>query len=128
MSAKKKAPNRANDAGAILKDYREEQLSFLPPPPFSPKWPTSGTLPHCALSLFMDGKRLDHPDFYEMTQSWRLSAVVHELRELGWPIESVELPAPTKDRPHRFIALYHLAGKYIAQAKAILKGDAVCHS
>jgi hypothetical protein len=31
------------------------QLSFLPPPPFCPTWPTRGTLADKALGLLMDG-------------------------------------------------------------------------
>lgn len=57
-----------------------EQLSFLPPPPFSPSWPTRNTLADRALGMFMNGDMLDHPDFESSTQSWRLGAVVFTLR------------------------------------------------
>ena len=101
-----------------------EQLSFLPPLPFCPTWPTKNTLPDVALGIFMDGRMIDHPDFENSTQSWRLGAVVFTLRTLGWPIETTEIPSPTEQSPDRVIALYHLPGKYIAQALA-LKGRAV---
>lgn len=97
-----------------------EQMSFLPPPPFSPIWPTKGTLADRALGFFMDGARLNHPEFEARTQSWRLGAVVFQLRTLGWPVETVEIPAPTAENPHRIIARYHLAPQHVAQALAQL--------
>lgn len=99
-----------------------EQLSFLPPPPFCPSWPTRGTLADRALGMFMDGRMLDHPDFEGSTQSWRLGAVVFTLRTLGWPIETIEIPSPTDHCPDRVIALYRLDGKYTAQALAQQNG------
>ena len=124
MNGKKKAPHRANDTGAYLQDTQAEQLTFLDPPPFCPTWPQRGTLADRALEMFLNGRKLDHPDFETATASWRLAAVVYELRESDWPIESMELPAPTEDNPNRFISLYYLPGKYIAQAEAIRKGGA----
>ena len=96
-----------------------EQLSFLPPPPFFPTWPTRGTLADKALGLLMDGRMIDHPDFENITQSWRLGAVIFTLRTLCWPIETIEIPSPTEHSPDRVIALYHLPSKFIAQALAI---------
>jgi hypothetical protein len=96
-----------------------EQLSFLPPPPFSPSWPTRNTLADRALGMFMNGDMLDHPDFESSTQSWRLGAVVFTLRALGWPIETIEIPSPTDQCPDRVIALYRLDTKYTAQALAM---------
>lgn len=60
----KKAPEPTKDLGAY-----GEQLSFLPPPPFCPTWPTRGTLADRALGIFMDGRMIDHPDFENITQS-----------------------------------------------------------
>lgn len=113
----KKAPHNLPADGAV-----GEQLSFIEPPPFSPTWPTRGTLPDRALGMFMNGRRIDHPGFEDATQSWRLGAVVFTLRSLGWPIETIEIPSPTKDSPDRVIALYHLPGKFVAQALAIMTG------
>ena len=96
-----------------------EQLSFLPPPPFSPSWPTRNTLADRALGMFMNGDMLDHPDFESSTQSWRLGAVVFTLRALGWPIETIEIPSPTDQCPDRVVALYRLDAKYTAQALAM---------
>ena len=96
-----------------------EQLSFLPPPPFCPAWPKRGTLADTALGLLMDGRMIDHPDFQDVTASWRLGAVVFTLRTLGWPVETIEIPSPTESNPKRVIALYRLDGKYTAQALAM---------
>lgn len=98
-----------------------EQLSFLPPPPFSPIWPKRGTLTDKALTLFMAGRMLTHPDFQAITQSWRLGAYVGKLREMGWPITTIEILAPTDENPNRIIALYHLAARYVAEALALQK-------
>jgi hypothetical protein len=113
----KKTPHRTNDTGAY-----GEQLSFLPPPPFCPTWPTKGTLADKALGMMMDGRMIDHPEFENSTRSWRLGAVIFTLRTLGWPIESIDVPSPTEDNPARIIAVYHLPGKYVAQALAALNG------
>ena len=101
-----------------------EQLSFLPPAPFAPTWPQRGTLADRALGMLMDGRMIDHPDFENSTQSWRLGAVVFTLRTLGWPVETIEVPSPTDDAPHRIIALYHLPARYTAQALAMNGGAA----
>ena len=99
-----------------------EQLSFLPPPPFCPTWPERGTLADKALGMFMNGRMIDHPEFEDATQSWRLGAVVFTLRALGWPVETIEVPSPTEHSPDRVIALYRLDAKYIAQALAMNGG------
>lgn len=104
---------------ASVKQTQGEQLSFLEPPPFAPQWPTRGTLADKALGMLMDGRHIDHPEFEDSTQSWRLGAVIFTLRTLGWPVETIEIPSPTKDCPDRTIALYRLEGKYTAQALAM---------
>jgi len=114
----KKAPHAINETGAFC-----EQLSFLPQPVFCPTWPTKGTLADFALTMFMDGRMIDHPDFEKITQSWRLAAVVFQLRVLGWPIESIEIPSPTAEAPSRAIALYYLPARIIAEALALNGGD-----
>ena len=115
MSARTKsqAPAPSTATGA-----QGEQLSFLPPLPFCPTWPTRGTLADRALGLFMDGLSFDHPEFEARTQSWRLGAVVFYLRTLGWPVETIEIPSPTAENPHRIIARYRLAPHHIAKALA----------
>ncbi len=95
-----------------------EQLSFLPPPPFSPTWPTRNTLEDKALALLLAGRLIDHPEFEGACGSWRLAAVVFNLRALGWPIDTIATPAPTDQRPGRTVALYRLPSKYAALALA----------
>ena len=109
-----KAPaRRERKAGAA--DARK-QLALLPEPPFSPTWPHTATLAHRSLELFLRGHSLTHPQFEAITFSWRLAAVVNELRELGWPIVSTDISAPTPECPDRVIARYGLTSEVIAQA------------
>ena len=86
-------------------------------------WPKRGTLADRALGMLMDGRLIDHPDFQSSTQSWRLAAVVFQLRTFDWPVETIEIPSPTEDNPERVIALYRLDGKYTAQALAMNGGE-----
>ena len=100
-----------------------EQTSFLPPPPFAPTWPQPGTLAATALEIFLRGEALTHPQFEAISFSWRLSAVVAVLRELGWPIESIDIPAPTYEHPHRQIARYWLPQKFIRLTRELRAGE-----
>ena len=113
----KKAPHNLPAAGAL-----GEQLSFIDPPPFCPAWPKRNSLADRALKMFLDGRVFDHPDFLEGCGSWRLAAVVFQLRSLGWPIDTLEIPAPSEEHPGRTIALYKLPAKYAAQALATMTG------
>ena len=99
-----------------------EQLSFLDPLLFCPIWPKQRTLLHQALTMFLDGRVFDHPDFMGAFGSWRLSDVVFRLQRLGWPIEPIDIPSPTADRPGRTIAVYKMPAKYIAMALAMSAG------
>jgi len=99
-----------------------EQLSLLPPVPFNPAWPTRGTLADKALGEMLDGRMIDHPHFENKTSSWRLGAVIFNLRALGWPIQTIDLPSPTAEIPNRTIALYRLPAKFSAMALAISSG------
>lgn len=110
----KKAPTTYQALGAF-----GEQLTFLPPAPFCPQWPTKGTLAEKALGMLMEGRVFTHPEFEQATQSWRLGAYIHVLKDLGWPVETVEIPSPTEDCPDRVIARYRLDGKYAAEAAAL---------
>lgn len=110
---KNEAPTPSKVSGAS-----GEQLSFLPPPPFCPTELNRGTLADVALGIFMDGRHIDHPEFDQVTQSWRLAAVVLQLRTLGWFVEKIEIPRPTNENPSRCIALYHLPLKYVAEVLA----------
>jgi hypothetical protein len=113
----KKAPHNLPAAGVW-----GEQLTFIDPPPFCPAWPKRNGLADRALKMFLDGRVFDHPDFIEGCGSWRLAAVVFQLRTLGWPIDTIEIPAPSEQHPGRTIALYKLPAKYVAQALATMTG------
>lgn len=101
-----------------------EQLTLLPPAPFSPLWPQENTLAIVALRLFIDGEKVDTPDFQKLTHSWRLSAVVLTLRKLGWPIETIERRCPITERPDRFIGVYFLPTRFIKDALLQIRGQA----
>ena len=92
-----------------------EQMSFLPAPEFNPIWPNPNTLPARCLSLMLAGKTFTHPEFQEITRSWRLSAVIFTLKGLGWPVESHEIPSATVQCPGRCISRYFLAEKTISE-------------
>jgi hypothetical protein len=77
-------------------------------PPTAPALPTPGTLADKALALLRAGAEIDHPTFEALTGSWRLAAVVFELRVLGWPIEATDCPTTTKGTT-RHVALYRMA-------------------
>jgi hypothetical protein len=93
-----------------------EQLTLIDPPAFCPTLPKRGSLPHRALQVLASGKMIDHQDFENLTESWRLAAAIFTLRVLGWCIETIEIPSPTEHCPQRVIALYKLDTKYSAQA------------
>jgi len=71
-----------------------EQGTLFEPAPFSPKWPSPATLADRALDILLSGKRLTHPQFQELTGSWRLAAAIKVLRWLGWPVQTDELHRP----------------------------------
>ncbi len=99
-----------------------QQAEMFELPPFNPSWPSKNTLADVALGMLMNGRMINHPDFEDATQSWRLGAVIFTLRTLGWPVETIEIPSPTESCPDRIIALYRLDAKYTAQALAINGG------
>lgn len=69
-----------------------EQMSFLPPLDFNPTYPNPSTLPSIALARMQKGERLTQPSFG--LKHWRLAAYIKELKYLGWPIESMDVPCP----------------------------------
>lgn len=90
---------------------RPEQLTLFALPKTCPSWPRHGTLAHKALVLLLGGRSLDHPTFDAEVGSWRLAAVVFELRAQGWPIRSADVPAPIPECPSRRIAIYRLCAR-----------------
>lgn len=84
-----------------------EQLNLIDAPPFSPTFPNRSSLAGEALALLLAGCTLTHPEFEGITRSWRLSEPVRALRhDFGWPVQTIEIPAPTPERPDRTIAKY----------------------
>jgi hypothetical protein len=90
-----------------------KQMSFLPEPDFNPIYPTQNTLPARCLAMMLNGQSFIHPEFEKITGSWRLSAVIFTLKELGWPVVSFDLPAPSLECPGRIISRYYLPQKII---------------
>lgn len=86
-----------------------EQLYLIEPPPFSPIWSKRSSLPGRALAALLRGERLRHPRFEVMTGSWRLAEPVRKLRhQFGWPVQTIEIEAPTAENPTRVIGEYVL--------------------
>ena len=108
----KKAPSQTNATGA-----HGEQLSFLPTPEFSPKWPRHTTIAGIVLGELLQGSFLDHQDLISGVSSWRLAAYINKLKNDGWPIHAIEKPAPSEQCPSRCIALYALPPAVIAQVQ-----------
>lgn len=96
-----------------------KQLSFLPEPDFNPKLPPINTLPGRALSLMLQGKVISHPDFQDLTCSWRLAAPINKLGNLGWPIERFDVHRSPHKTP---IRKYFLAQETIAKFKKLQGG------
>ena len=108
----KTPPARAGQSEAA------QQGELFERPPFSPEWPKPATLPDKALERLIAGQHLTHPQFLAATVSWRCAAAIKELRYLGWPVLTDELPRPGR-RP---IADYWLAPHAIEAAKGVSHG------
>ena len=113
----KKSPHEAGSERTFKADSTESgQLALFDLPACVPSWPTTGTLAERALNLMLDGAKLDSPTFQDETGSWRLAAVVFELRCMGWPVLAT--------RTARGVAVYRLTARAIAEAVAIRGGRA----
>lgn len=98
-----KTPERRQALSGVV----GEQLNLIDPPPFSPTYPKRSSLAGEALALLLAGRTLTHPEFETITASWRLSEPIRALRhDHGWPVVTIEIPAPTAERPDRIIAKY----------------------
>ena len=98
-----------------------EQLTLIDPPQFCPTCPTANTMPDRLLWVLLAGGSVDHPEFEELTGSWRLAAAAAELRALGWPVETIDIPAPTPEAPGRCIGRYHMAPAAIEAGRELLR-------
>lgn len=84
-----------------------KQGVLFEPPPFSPTYPSRASLSGVTLALLLTGRSLTHPEFEAITRSWRLGAYIEELRnDHNWPVDTIEIEAPTAHRPDRIIAMY----------------------
>lgn len=99
-----------------------EQMGLFAPLRMVPTCPQRGTLADRALARLLDGRSLDHPTFETESGSWRLAAVVFELRALGWPVRAAEKLAPTPSCPSRRIAVYRLSERDLAELLALRVG------
>lgn len=101
-----------------------KQLTILPKPDFNPEWPRKNTLAYHALLLMLQGKKISHPDFDQVTGSWRLAAHILILKKLGWPIndEFIEHSNSVGSKECK-ISLYFI-DKHIA-AKVKVRGGAL---
>ena len=108
----RKTPTQTNANGV-----HGEQLSFLPTPVFSPKWPRHTTVAGIVLGELLQGSFLDHQDLIEGVSSWRLAAYINLLKKWGWPIQAFEKAAPSEQCPSRCISLYALPPAVIAQVQ-----------
>lgn len=112
----KKAPHNLPAAGAW-----GEQLTLIDPPEFSPGLPTPATLADLLLNHLLDGEAFTHPEWEALTLSWRLAASAQELRDLGWPVRSTPVMAPTNRNPDRAIARYSLPVEAIGKGRALYR-------
>lgn len=87
-----------------------KQLSLLDEPKFKPTVPEKNTLGHKALCMMLDGRKISHIDFQEVTSSWRLAAHIFKLTKMGWPVERIEVTHTTTHKPkYRRICRYFLS-------------------
>lgn len=92
------------------------QLSFLPALPLAPTWPTA-PLMRRALDAMLAGKTLDHADFIRKTGSWRLAAVIRDLRRLGWPVQATDEATTAADGHRQDIARYSFSADTLAELR-----------
>lgn len=94
---------------------RMEQFVLLPEPNFNPKVPSKNTLSYDAISLMLQGKDISHRNFDKVTSSYRLAAVINDLKKDGWIIESywfTQRIRKNRKRKTRY-KRYYLKDKYI---------------
>ena len=80
--------------------------------------PNPGTIARALLTRLVAGERIAQTDF---DLSWRLSAYVRDLKNLGWPVLSEPIAYPRANRP---ISRYYLTASSIAAVRAAQGGSA----
>ena len=103
------------------------QMSFLPEPPYNPRWPKENTLAEKALQVLLTGKKVSHPQFEVLTGSWRLAAHIYTLKRLGWPITKDMLPLAGCDEQmrERHYDVYYLPDDLLNFIRGVLNGSNV---
>lgn len=76
-------------------------------------YPSPDSLAGRALADMLQGKHLRQSEWLE--HSWRLAAAIKELDYLGWPVVSMPVQIPTRQRP---IADYCLPGWVLREVGA----------
>ena len=112
----KKRPTSQENQSARDKAIIPEQTPDLFPetiPKIAPRWPNPHSLAGEALARMFAGERLTQITFG--LNRWRLSAYIHELKSLGWPIERMDVLPPNGYDCHRFIRQYWFSAETIAE-------------
>jgi hypothetical protein len=87
----------------------------------APAYPNIGTLPSRTLALLLQGKAITHRDFLLHAGTYRLSAVIHLLRAMGWDIQDTPEVVPTSDPTKRRA---HIKRYYLPNGAISAAGDA----
>ena len=112
-------PRAEGSAGGPCNSDTQGDLFGMTAEPLAATLPTRGTLAFELFELLVAGERMTQPEWLPRTRSWRLAATVGQLGELGWPVQSLLVPAPSERNPHRKIARYYLAAEAIAAGRAL---------
>lgn len=97
------------------------QIEMFELPAIRPKLPPRGGLAWQLLGHLLAGASVSHPEWEDLTGSWRLAATAFELRALGWPVDAALLPAPTPETPERCIARYRMRHEGIDAGRDLLR-------
>lgn len=84
----------------------------------APAYPNVGTMPSRALAMLLQGMAITHRDFWLHAGTYRLSAAIHQARELDWDIQDTPEVVPTSDPTTRraHIKRYYLPNEAICAA------------
>lgn len=110
-----KRPRTRQSTGAA------EQLSFIPEPPFCPKFPNPNSAAGLALDALRERRFITQVQWLLLGHGWRLAAAIMELNYLGWEVQSTLLIQPGWPKP---IAVYSLTTRARRAALRMRKGGA----
>lgn len=86
--------------------YRAQAASVSPQP--QRVRPRPGTIKSCVLSAFEAGRSLTSLDAWRDFGAARLAAVVHDLKDMGWPIATQMIEVDCRGGRTSHVALYAL--------------------